>query len=260
MAYETLKVERDGELALLTFNRPEKRNAISAPMIEEILAALDEIEDASARVGILTGAGSAFCAGMDLEDLRKLADQSAEKNLEDSRRMAGLFRRIYTFPKPLIAAVNGHAIAGGCGLATLCDFTLSVPTAKFGYTEARIGFLPALVSVFLLRQVGEKAARDLLLTGRLVEAGEARRMGLVTEIVPREELLPRSRELAGTLVANSPASVIRAKLLMLSYTAAEMDRELEMAIEANASIRHTSDFREGLSAFLEKRPPKWTGK
>lgn len=260
MPYETIKLEWDAELALLTFNRPDKRNAISIRMIEEILAALDEIAAAPARVGILTGAGSAFCAGMDLEGLRSLAEQPPERNLEDSRQMALLFRRIYTFPKPLIAAVNGHAIAGGCGLATLCDFTLSAPQAKFGYTEARIGFLPALVSVFLLQQVNEKVARDLLLTGRLVDAEEARRLGLVTEIVSPDQLLPRARELAGILVANSPASIAQTKRLILSYSEAELDRRLQRAIEANASIRRTEDFREGLTAFLEKRPPRWTGK
>jgi methylglutaconyl-CoA hydratase len=260
MPYETLKLEWNEALALITFNRPEKRNAISTQMIEEILAALDEIERGEARVAILTGAGSAFCAGMDLAGLRNLASQSPEENLEDSRRMARLFRRLYTFPKPLIAAVNGHAIAGGCGLATLCDFTLSVPAAKFGYTEARIGFLPALVSVFLLRQIGEKHARDLLLTGRLIDAEEGHRMGLVTQIVPREELLARARELAGLLVANSPASVLGTKRLLTAYSEAELDRQLELAIDANARIRLTDDFREGLTSFLEKRKPNWKGK
>jgi methylglutaconyl-CoA hydratase len=259
MPYTTLKLDREDPLAIITFNRPEKRNAISTSMIEEILAVLDEIEDSPVRVAILTGAGSAFSAGMDLEDLRALADQSHEQNLEDSRRMAALFRRIYSFPKPLIAAVNGHAIAGGCGVATLCDFTLSVPAAKFGYTEVRIGFLPALVSVFLLRQIGEKRARDLLLTGRLIDAEEGVRLGLVNEVVPREELMPRARELAGTLLANSPASVMGAKHLMLTITDDELERQIALAIDANARIRSTADFREGLSAFLEKRPPQWKG-
>jgi methylglutaconyl-CoA hydratase len=260
MPYETLKLIRDDAVAVLTFNRPDKRNAISTPMIEEILSALKEIEESEARVCILTGAGSAFCAGMDLEGLRDLATQSPEENIEDSTRMAALFHRLYSFPKPLIAAVNGHAIAGGCGMATLCDFTLSAPTAKFGYTEARIGFLPAIVSVFLVRQIGEKPARDLLLTGRLVEAEEARRLGLVTQVVPREELLPHARELAQTLIANSPGSLSATKNLLVACAAPELDRQLKLAIEANARIRRTADFREGLSAFLEKRPPKWTVK
>jgi methylglutaconyl-CoA hydratase len=259
MPYTTLNLDQEDLLAIITFNRPEKRNAISTQMIEEILDALAEVETSDARVAILTGAGSAFCAGMDLEELRNLATQSQEDNVEDSNRMAALFHRLYSFPKPLIAAVNGHAIAGGCGIATLCDFTLSVPTAKFGYTEARIGFVPALVSVFLVRQIGEKRARDLLLTARLVDAEEAFRLGLVTQVVPPEELLPRARQLAQTLIANSPGSLLATKHLLVSCSGPELDRQLRLAIDANARIRMTADFREGLSSFLEKRPPQWTG-
>jgi len=136
------------KLATLTLNRPDKRNAISAAMISELQSALDAIEKSHARVGILTGSGKAFSAGMDLEMLAALAKQSPTENQEDSRRMAKMFRRIWSFSKPLIAAVNGAALAGGCGIATLCDFTLAVPEAKFGYTEVKIGFLPAIVSVF----------------------------------------------------------------------------------------------------------------
>jgi methylglutaconyl-CoA hydratase len=260
MPYSTLKLDADDRVTLLTLNRPEKRNALSAQMMEEILAALAEIEASAARAAILTGAGTAFCAGMDLGGLQGLASQSFEQNLEDSRRMAKFFLRLYRFPKPLIAAVNGHALAGGCGLATLCDFTLAAPAAKFGYTEVRIGFLPALVSVFLVRQIGEKKARDLLLTARVIDAAEAMRLGLVGEVAPREELLARARALAETLAANSTASVRETKQLLLAFDQAELDRELELAIEANARIRMTEDFREGISAFLEKRPPNWTGR
>jgi methylglutaconyl-CoA hydratase len=259
MPYKTLQLEFAGQLATLTLDRPEKRNAMSAEMIEEILAALGEMESAATRVAILTGAGKAFSAGMDLDALKQVASQSPGQNLEDSRKMARLFRRVYSFPKPLIAAVNGPAIAGGCGLATLCDFTLAAPEAKLGYTEVRIGFVPAIVSVFLVRQIGEKRARDLLLTGRLLEAAEAQQLGLVNEIVPAERLLDRARELAESLLANSPASLVHTKRLLLNYSAADLDRDLELAIQANASIRSGLDFREGISSFLERRKPVWRG-
>src|SRR3989442_1929653 len=183
MPYATLTLQTEGDIAAITLNRPEKRNAISTEMIEELLAALEEAEASPARVVILTGAGKAFCSGMDLDALAALAQQSPEQNLEDSKRMARMFRRLWSYSKPLIAAVNGPAIAGGCGIATLCDFTLAVPEAKFGYTEVKIGFLPAIVSVFLSRQIGEKKTRDLLLTGRVIEAAEAKGMGLVNEIL-----------------------------------------------------------------------------
>ena len=253
MAYSTLLFEQTDDLALITLNRPEKRNAISTAMIEELLAALAEAETSAARVVILTGAGKAFCAGMDLEALRAISSHSTEQNLEDSRRMARMFRRLYTYPKPLIAAVNGPAIAGGSALATLCDFTLAVPDAKFGFTEVRIGFIPAIVSVFLRRQIGEKQARDLLLTGRIFGAEEAQRLGLVNEIVPHEILLDRARELAATLIAASPSSLAATKRLLLKCAEAELD----LAVWENAGIRATADFREGLAAFLEKRAPKW---
>ena len=258
--YSTLLLDISGNLATITLNRPDKRNAISAAMISELQSALDEIEKSHARVGILTGSGKAFCAGMDLEMLSAIAQQSPSENQEDSRRMAKMFRRIWSFPRPLIAAVNGAALAGGCGIATLCDFTLAVPEAKFGYTEVKIGFLPALVSVFLTRQIGEKKARDLLLTGRMLEAAEAKEFGLVNEIVPAENLVARSKELADVLIAASPGSLSRAKRLMTSSAAASVDHDLERAILENARIRCTPDFKEGLASFLEKRKPVWQGK
>jgi methylglutaconyl-CoA hydratase len=256
--FETLTLEFSGQLATLTFNRPEKRNAISERMVSEIQSALDAIEASHARVAILTGAGKSFCAGMDLETLADIATQSSAENMENSRRMAKMFRRIWSFSKPLIAAVNGAALAGGCGIATLCDFTIAAPEAKFGYTEVRIGFLPAIVSVFLTRQIGDKHARDLLLTGRLVDATEAKSLGLLTEIVPHERLMERARELAEVLISASPVSLTRAKRLLTSAAAASVDADLERAILENARIRCTADFREGLASFLEKRKPVWS--
>ncbi|MGB2626612.1 MAG: enoyl-CoA hydratase-related protein [Candidatus Acidiferrum sp.] len=257
MSFETLLLETSGTVAKITLNRPDKRNAISAQMISEILGVLDEIEKTRARVVMITGTGKAFCAGMDLEMLQANAQQSPSENQEDSRRIAKLFRRIWSYSKPLIAAVNGHALAGGCGIATLCDFTLAVPEAKFGYTEVKIGFLPAIVSVFLTRQIGEKRSRDLLLTGRLIDAVEAKEFGLVNEIVPAEKLLNRAEELAELLIAASPVSIARAKQLLTAGAAASVDNDLERAILENARIRSSPDFKEGLASFLEKRKPNW---
>src|SRR5438067_8693974 len=257
--YSTLILDIAGQIAAITLNRPDKRNAMSAAMIAELQSALDEIERSHARVGILTGTGKAFCSGMDLEMLAAIAQQSPAENQEDSRRMAKMFRRIWSFPRPLIAAVNGAALAGGCGIATLCDFTLAVPEAKFGYTEVRIGFLPAIVSVFLTRQIGEKRCRDLLLTGRIIEAAEAKEFGLVSEVVPADRLMKRAEELADLLIAASPSSLTRSKRLLVSSAAAGVDHDLERAILENARIRCTPDFQEGLASFLEKRKPIWQG-
>jgi methylglutaconyl-CoA hydratase len=257
MAYKTLKLEISGAVATLTLNRPAKLNAISAQMIEEILSALAEIDSSAALVMILTGEGNAFCSGMDLDDLKAMAQQSPERQLEDSRRMAQLYRQIWSFSKPTIAAVNGAAIAGGCGLATLCDFTVSASTATFGYPEVRIGFMPAVVSVFLTRQIGEKNARDLLLSGRTIDAAEAHRMGMITKVVPVSGVMNAAKAQAKTLLASSPASLLKTKKLLCNLSAPELDRELELAIAAGAEIRSTPDFREGLASFLEKRTPQW---
>ncbi len=259
MTYSTLKFAYDGAIAVITLDRPDRRNAISRTMIEELLAALNEAETGSARVVVFTGSGKAFCAGMDLEGLQAIAGQSPDENFEDSRQMARMFYRIYSFPKPVIAAVNGAAIAGGCGIATLADFTLAVPEAKFGYSEVKIGFIPALVSVFLRRQVGEKRAREILLSGRVFDSAEAFRLGLVTEVVPTEKLAQGAHELADSLLAASPTSLRRTKQLLLRLDETALQAELDLAIRANADIRSTPDFREGLASFLEKRPPKWTG-
>ena len=260
MDYQTIQLAYDGGVATITLNRPEKRNAISFELINDLLRALDAVAKSEAIVLIVTGAGKAFCSGLDLDNLKALLGRSTEDNLKDSQTMVQLFRSLYEFPKVTIAAVNGAAIAGGTGLALLCDFTLAVPDAKFGYTEVRIGFVPAIVSSILVWQVGHKIARDLLLSGRLFDAAEAHRYGLVNEIVPADRLLERARELAAQLLENSPSSVRATKRLINGFIAKQLDGQIAEAIEDNARIRTTADFREGVASFLEKRKPVWSGK
>ncbi|OLE57348.1 MAG: enoyl-CoA hydratase [Chloroflexi bacterium 13_1_20CM_2_59_7] len=260
MQYNTIQLTYDAGVATIILNRPEKRNAISFELIDDLLRALDDVAKSPAQVLILTGAGKAFCSGMDLENLKAHIGRSPEQNLEDSQTMVRLFRSLYEFPKVTIAAVNGAAIAGGTGLALLCDFTLAVPDAKFGYTEVRIGFVPAIVSTFLLRQVGDKHARDLLLTGKIIAAEEAARMGLVNEVVAPEKLMKRARELAALLMENSPLSLRMTKRLLNEHARADLDVHIDAAVRENAAIRSTADFREGITSFLEKRKPRWSGK
>jgi len=257
MHFNTLLLNYDHRCATVTLNRPDKRNAINNELIDELLAALAAVEKSPAHVLIVTGAGKAFCSGMDLDNLRAITTHSQEENAKDSETMARLFRTIYEFPKPTIAAVNGPAVAGGCGIATLCDFTLASTEASFGYTEVRIGFVPAIVSTFLIRQIGEKQARDLLLTGRIIDADEAYRMGLANEVLDHGRLMDRARELAEALEQNSPTSLASTKRLLTGYAFGDLNAQIRAAVDENARIRTTPDFREGLNAFLEKRKPNW---
>jgi methylglutaconyl-CoA hydratase len=229
-------------------------------MQDELMAAMHEATTGNCRVVVLEGAGEAFCAGLDLTLLQGARDKSAAEHRADAERVARLFRTLYELPKPTIAAVHGAAVAGGTGLATICDFTLAVPAAKFGYTEARIGFVPALVSAYLVLQIGEKQARELLLTGKLFDATEAYRFGLVNEVVAAEDLETRVMTLATVLADNSPESSRATKALLAAQSKAWLDHAVELGMEANAASRETLDFYEGVSAFLEKRKPMWNAK
>lgn len=256
--YRTIVVDELDGVRTVMLNRPERRNAMTPEMREELIAAMEEAGAArSCRVVLFTGAGEAFCSGLDLTHLQGMATRGAEEHRRDAERIARLFRTLYELPKPTIAAVQGPAIAGGTGLATICDFTLAIAGAKFGYTEARIGFVPALVSAFLVLQVGDKRARDLLLTGRLFEAAEAVKLGLVTEIVAAEELMPRALALGKVLAANSPTSMAATKRLLADQNRVWLDEAIAQAMKTNAESRETADFLEGVTAFLEKRRPVW---
>jgi methylglutaconyl-CoA hydratase len=255
----TILVSETDGIRTITLNRPERRNALTVEMQESLIAAFEAAAaDSACRVVVLTGAGTeAFCSGLDLAALQSMNDRTEAEHTADATRISTMFRTLYELQKPTIAAVQGMALAGGTGLATMCDFTLATPTAKFGYTEARIGFVPALVSAYLILQIGEKRARDLLLTGRLFSSEEACRLGLVTEVVPAEDLPARVDAIARLLIANSPESMRATKALLAAQNKPWLDAALEASMRANAEARRTHDFKEGVAAFLEKRKPVW---
>lgn len=257
MDYRTILVDDNAPIRTITLNRPERRNAMTQEMQTELIRALEDTASSDTRVLILAGAGEAFCSGLDLSELQSMQTKSATDHRTDAERIARLFLTLRDVPVPTIAAVHGPAIAGGTGLAMACDFTLATPDSKFGFTEVRIGFVPALVSAFLSLQVGEKRCRDLLLTGRLFDAAEAHQFGLVNEVVAHAELLARAHMLAETLLANSPESLRATKQLVAQQNRAWLDAVVAAALKANAASRETADFREGVAAFLEKRKPRW---
>jgi methylglutaconyl-CoA hydratase len=256
--YSTITVTEHLPVRTITLNRPERRNAMTTEMQMELIAAMEAAAASDARVLVFAGTGDAFCSGLDLSELQKIQNKSAAEYRTDVERIARLFLTLYELPLPTIAAVHGPAIAGGTGLATICDFTLATPAAKFGFTEVRIGFVPALVSAFLALQVGDKRSRDLLLTGRLFTAEEALNIGLVNRVVPPDELTGHVEALARDLIANSPQSLAATKLLLAAQNRPWLDAAILSAMDASVGARETADFREGLAAFLEKRKPVWT--
>ena len=257
MNHKTILVTDSHSVRTVTLNRPGRRNAMTQEMQLELIGLMEETAASEVSALILTGSGDAFCSGLDLSELQTMRDKTAAEYRTDVERLARLFVSLYELPIPTIAAVNGPAVAGGTGLATLCDFTLATPEARFGFTEVRIGFVPALVSAFLALQLGDKQCRDLLLTGRLFGAAEALQLGLVNEIVEREELQPRAHALAKSLMSNSPQSLSATKQLLAAQNRAWLDAAIVAAMQANAESRESADFREGVSAFLEKRKPDW---
>lgn len=252
-------LEKSNRIGKITLNRPEKRNAMSPELVEGMLGALDEVEsDQGVKVVVIAAEGKAFCAGADLAYLQKMQNFTAEENLEDSRRLMNLFDRIYNFSKPVIAQVQGHALAGGCGLVTVCDFAFTVPDALFGYTEVRIGFIPALVSVFLQEQIGAAKTQELLLSGELISAEKAAELGIVTSVVEEEFLEKEVQEFAKKLIENNSGQAMSTtKALLRSLHQEERQQKLEEAAALNAKCRSQPDCVRGISAFLNKEKPNW---
>jgi len=247
-----IKYRTDEDFGILTLNRPEKRNALNPELVESIKEKLDEIEkDHDVKVIIITGEGKAFCAGADLEYLHKLQDYSTTENERDSEELADLFLKIYNFSKPTIAAVNGAAIAGGCGLASVCDFIVANEEyAKFGYSEVKIGFIPAIVAIFLIRRIGEGRAKQLLLTGEIINAKTAFELGFVNYLY--NNVLDGSLEVASNIAQNSVLSLKETKSMIHLISRLSVEEAVNYCVRLNAISRSTEDFKEGLNQFFNK--------
>ena len=243
----------------ITLNRPEKRNALSFELVSELKAVFLQAEtDPLVKVVVLKANGAVFCSGADLAVLRQLQSFSVQENLTDSRHLGDLFHQIYTLRKPVIAQVEGHALAGGCGLATVCDFVFAVPEAKLGYTEVKIGFIPAIVMIFLLRKVGEQKAKQLLLTGELISAHQALEIGIINQVVERHEIERVVYDFAQRLIRNNSAESMEAtKRMIAEIQSMPIADALEYAAKMNAQARSSEDCKKGVQAFLDKKDLIW---
>lgn len=259
MTYQLITYTVDDRKAIITLHRPEKRNALNATMVVELTNAFQEAKtDDTVKVIILKGEGKAFSAGADLGYLQQLQNNSYEENLADSQQLMGLFQAIYNHPKIVIAQVEGHAIAGGCGLATVCDFVFAVPEAMLGYSEVRIGFVPAIVSLFLLRKVGEAKAKQLLLTGHRITAVEAEKIGLVNFLESPVAINEKVQVFADKLIRQcADEALALTKSLIANVQHLSINDALSYAAEVNAKARATDNCKKGIAAFLNKEEINW---
>lgn len=246
-------------IASITLNRVEKRNALNPDLVNQLTNhLLKAAEDDEVKVIILKANGSTFSAGADLAYLQQLQENTYEENLADSNNLKKLFTTICYLPKIVIAQVEGHAIAGGCGLATVCDVIFAVPEANFGYTEVKLGFVPAIVSCFLMRKTSETIAKRILLTGELFAAADALKYNLITFVTKKEDIAQNVNDFALDLCDNASANALMVtKQLINQTTYQSLEKSLEMAVQINAKVRESDDFKKGVSSFLNKEKIKW---
>jgi len=257
--FETLRVVLEEEVLHITLNRPEKRNALNARMIAEIQAVMESFRESGKLSGlILSGAGTAFCAGADIAYLQSLQHKSESENYQDSIQLMNMYWGLYTFPKPTVALVNGPAFAGGCGLSTVCDLIIAGRDAVFACPEVKIGFVAALVSVFLVQRIGYHQAKQLLISGQTLTAEQAKSISLINEVVDADQLSATAHDYFSRLKQNSGQAMLQSKQLLIEQWGKPLYEKLEEACKFNTRSRRTADFREGLAAFLEKRKAVWS--
>ena len=257
--YQTLEIHREGYLATVMLNRPEVRNAFNETTIAELTQVFGVLgEDEGIRVIVLAANGPAFCAGADLNWMKKMADYSHAENLADAGQLATMLQTIYICPKPVIAKVQGDCYAGGMGLVAACDIVVTVDSAHFCLSEVKLGLIPATISPYVIKSMGENAARRYFLTAERFSAAEAQRIGFAHEVVTAETLDAKVAELVKALVNNSPHAVRQAKALVREVGGREITPALiASTVQGIAQIRASDEGRDGVRSFLEKRKPNW---
>lgn len=254
MTYQRILYDVSDSRAHITLNRPEKRNALDELTIDELARAFAQAgEDAETKVVVLTGAGQDFCSGIDLSALLKIRDAPILENLQDATRLVNLFLTMRHLPKPIVALVRGRALAGGCGLATACDLVLAAESAQFGYAEVKVGFVPAIVTTLLRRNVAEKRAFELVVGGQTIDAREAERIGLINHVYPDDEFESRASEFLTALTQNSASAMALTKRLLYRIDGMTFEMAMHTGAEVNTIARMTEDVRRGVQRFLERK-------
>jgi methylglutaconyl-CoA hydratase len=256
--FSTITYEFKSRVAWVYLNRPEVHNAFNSTMITELIRVFQAVkEDQDLRVAVLTGNGRSFCAGADLNWMREVVNYSFEQNLEESRQIADLHELIYTLPKPTVAMVNGTAIGGGTGFLSACDIAVAAEEAKFGLSEVKLGLVPAAISPYVVRKIGESHARRYFLTGTRIPAARACEIGLINEVVPHAELESTVRDIVAQLLTSGPEALASCKDLLFQVPRMGMEDAKEYTARMIANLRVSDEGQEGMAAFLEKRKPAW---
>jgi len=257
--FHTLNLTMEAQMATVTLNRPDVRNAFNETTIAEMTQVFQQLDaDTSVRAVVLAANGAAFCAGADLNWMKKMADYTHAENLADAGQLAAMLAAIYHCSKPVVAKVQGDCYAGGMGLVAACDIAISVDTANYCLSEVKLGLIPATISPYVIKAMGESAARRYFITAERFSAAEAQRIGFVHEVVAADALDSKVAEIAKALVSNSPNAVKQAKKLVQDVASREITPELVAAtVEGIAQIRASEEGREGVRSFLEKRKPSW---
>ena len=258
MIHGTVRVARDGVVARVTLSRPDVRNAFNDEMLADLLEAFGQIRDDPAlRVVVLTGEGNSFCAGADLNWMKRVLNYTYEENYEDSLRLANVLREVYSCPKPVIGRINGPAIGGGTGLVAVCDIAIAADDAFFAFSETKLGLTPATISPYLLKRMGEKNLREFFLTGERFTAARAAEMGLVNAVVPADQLEAAVDAKIKMILTGGPAALAAAKSLIREIGQRSLDENGPYTAEEIARLRMSNEGQEGMNAFLSKRKPRW---
>jgi len=259
--YQTILFQPQGEVLHIYFNRPQVHSAFNATMIAELDEALARAnQDKSLRVIVLSGQGKSFCAGADLNWMKEIIHYSFQQNLEESLQLAEVLYKLYDLPKPTVAMVNGTAIGGGTGFISACDIAVASEGAKFGLSEVKIGLVPAAISPYVIRRIGEAKAREYFLTGKRISAVKAREIGLINEVVPKDNLREKVNEIIKLLLSSGPEALASCKLLIQKVPQMSFEEAKNFTAQMIAQLRVSPEGQEGMSAFLEKRKPRWVKK